>query len=133
MNPSVGLRNIKGRDRIISTLRETICASIEELNFFSQFGVSAPRSVILYGPPGTGKTVLARAVAQETSSKLITISGSDFGKSSEEQGTEILKKTFQQAKNNQPSLIFIDEIDSIFPSVSESSEFGGSGTENGLS
>ncbi|MDE1766804.1 MAG: CDC48 family AAA ATPase, partial [Thaumarchaeota archaeon] len=86
---------------------------------FEKLGVEAPKGVLLYGPPGTGKTLLAKAVAGETNSHFISISGPEIIGKFYGESEERLRELFRQAEENSPSIVFIDEIDSIAPKREE--------------
>ena len=86
---------------------------------FKRLGVEAPKGVLLHGPPGTGKTLLAKAVANETNADFYTIGGPEIMSKYYGESEEKLRNVFQQAEKNAPSIIFIDEIDSIAPKRAE--------------
>jgi transitional endoplasmic reticulum ATPase len=86
---------------------------------FKRLGVEAPKGVLLHGPPGTGKTLLAKAIANETNSNFYTIGGPEIMSKYHGESEERLRGVFQQAEKNAPSIIFIDEIDSIAPKREE--------------
>ena len=86
---------------------------------FKRLGVEAPKGVLLHGPPGTGKTLLAKAVANETNSSFYTIGGPEIMSKYHGESEERLRNIFEQAEKNAPSIIFIDEIDSIAPKREE--------------
>jgi transitional endoplasmic reticulum ATPase len=86
---------------------------------FKRLGVEAPKGVLLHGPPGTGKTLLAKAVANETNANFYTIGGPEIMSKYYGESEEKLRNVFQQAEKNAPSIIFIDEIDSIAPKRAE--------------
>ena len=86
---------------------------------FKRLGVEAPKGVLLHGPPGTGKTLLAKAVANETNSNFFTIGGPEIMSEYHGESEERLRNVFQEAEKNAPSIIFIDEIDSIAPKREE--------------
>src|SRR5437764_14704377 len=89
---------------------------------FKRLGVEAPKGV-LHGPPGTGKTLLAKAVANETNANFYTIGGPEIMSKYYGESEEKLRNIFEQAEKNAPSIIFIDEIDSIAPKSEECGEF----------
>lgn len=80
---------------------------------YSQIGIDPPRGVLLYGPPGTGKTMLAKAVAAESSANIIRMVGSEFVQKYLGEGPRMVRDVFRMAKQNSPSIIFIDEVDAI--------------------
>ena len=84
-----------------------------------RLGVEAPKGVLLHGPPGTGKTLLAKAVTSETNANFYTIGGPEIMSKYYGESEEKLRNVFQQAEKNAPSIIFIDEIDSIAPKREE--------------
>jgi transitional endoplasmic reticulum ATPase len=86
---------------------------------FKRLGVEAPKGVLLHGPPGTGKTLLARAVANETNANFYSIGGPEIMSKYYGESEEKLRNVFEQAEKNAPSIIFIDEIDSIAPKREE--------------
>lgn len=111
--------DIGGLDNTIQKIREMIELPIRHPELFKRIGVSPPKGVLLHGPPGTGKTLLARAVAYETDAHFITISGPEITSKFFGQSEENLRKIFEEAKEKAPSIIFIDEIDSIAPKRGE--------------
>ncbi|MEJ2277100.1 MAG: CDC48 family AAA ATPase [Candidatus Lokiarchaeota archaeon] len=111
--------DIGGLKDSINKIREMIELPIRHPEIFQRIGISPPKGVLLHGPPGTGKTLLARAVAYETESYFITISGPEITSKFYGQSEKNLRKVFEEAKNNAPSIIFIDEMDSIAPKRGE--------------
>src|ERR1700747_2842496 len=117
--PQVTYEDIGGLKDEIQKVREMIELPLRHPEIFEKLGVEAPKGVLLYGPPGTGKTLLAKAVAGETNSHFISLSGPEiFGKNYGEK-EERLREIFKQAEENSPSIIFIDEVDSIYPKREE--------------
>ena len=117
--PSVTYEDIGGISHAIQKVREMIELPLRHPELFTKMGIEPPKGVLLYGPPGTGKTLLARAVANESGANFYTIAGPEvmsmwYGKSEEN-----LRKIFEEAEKNAPSIIFIDEIDSIAPKREE--------------
>ncbi|KAH3899948.1 related to ATPase family gene 2 protein [Saccharomycodes ludwigii] len=107
--------NVGGLSKEIEVLRNCINLPLTKPEIFQEFGVSAPRGVLLHGPPGTGKTMLLRCVANEVDAHVLTINGPSIV-SKYLGGTESkLREIFEEARKFQPSIIFIDEIDSIAP------------------
>lgn len=80
---------------------------------YAQIGIDPPRGVLLYGPPGTGKTMMAKAVANHTDASFIRVVGSEFVQKYLGEGPRMVRDVFRMAKENAPSIIFIDEIDAI--------------------
>jgi len=111
--------DIGGLEAEIQKIREMIELPIRHPELFKRIGIDPPKGVLLHGPPGTGKTLLARAVAYETDAHFITISGPEIMSKFYGQSEENLRKIFEEAKENSPSIIFIDELDSIAPKRGE--------------
>jgi len=115
----VTYEDIGGLEEEIQRIREMIELPIRHPELFKRIGIDPPKGVLLHGPPGTGKTLLARAVAGETDAHFITISGPEIMSKFYGQSEENLRKVFEEAKENSPSIIFIDELDSIAPKRGE--------------
>ncbi|MEK0339149.1 MAG: CDC48 family AAA ATPase [Nitrosopumilus sp.] len=117
--PRITYDELGGLKNEVLKIREMVELPMRHPELFDKIGVEAPKGVLLYGPPGTGKTLLAKAVAGETNAHFISISGPEIiGKYyGESEGK--LREIFAQAKENSPSIIFIDEIDSIAPKRDE--------------
>ncbi|MFX1393716.1 MAG: CDC48 family AAA ATPase [Promethearchaeota archaeon] len=115
----VTYEDIGGLEEEIQKIREMIELPIRHPELFKRIGINPPKGVLLHGPPGTGKTLLARAVAYETDAHFITISGPEIMSKFYGQSEENLRKIFDDAKDNAPSIIFIDELDSIAPKRGE--------------
>jgi len=117
--PAVTYEDVGGIHQAIQKVREMIELPLRHPELFERLGIEPPKGVLLYGPPGTGKTLLARAVANESGANFYSIAGPEvmsmwYGKSEEN-----LRKVFEEAEKNAPSIIFIDEIDSIAPKREE--------------
>ncbi|MBW8871681.1 MAG: ATP-dependent zinc metalloprotease FtsH, partial [Leifsonia sp.] len=110
--PKVTFDDVAGSDEAIEELQE-IKDFLKEPAKFQAVGARIPKGVLLYGPPGTGKTLLARAVAGEAGVPFYSISGSDFVEMFVGVGASRVRDLFQQAKENSPAIIFIDEIDAV--------------------
>ena len=108
----VTFKDVAGADEEKEELTE-IVEFLKNPNEFSNLGARIPKGVLLVGPPGTGKTLLARAVAGEANAPFFSISGSDFVEMYVGVGASRVRDLFQEAKKNQPSIIFIDEIDAV--------------------
>ncbi len=117
--PTVTYEDIGGLDEEVKKVREMIELPLRHPELFDRLGIEAPKGVLLYGPPGTGKTLLAKAVAGETNSNFISLSGPEIMSKYYGQSEENLREIFKQAEENSPSIIFIDEIDSIAPKRDE--------------
>ncbi|MFX0019445.1 MAG: CDC48 family AAA ATPase, partial [Candidatus Hermodarchaeota archaeon] len=115
----VTYEDIGGLEEEIQRIREMIELPIRHPELFKRIGIEPPKGVLLHGPPGTGKTLLARAVAYETDAHFITISGPEIMSKFYGQSEENLRKKFEEAKEMAPSIIFIDELDSIAPKRGE--------------
>jgi transitional endoplasmic reticulum ATPase len=115
----VSYEDIGGLEDEIQKIREMIELPIRHPELFKRIGIDPPKGVLLHGPPGTGKTLLARAVAYETEAHFKTISGPEIMSKFYGQSEENLRKVFEEAKENSPSIIFIDELDSIAPKRGE--------------
>lgn len=104
---------IGGLDEQIKEIREVIEMPIKHPELFENLGIAQPKGVLLYGPPGTGKTLLARAVAHHTQCKFIRVSGSELVQKYIGEGSRLVRELFIMAREHAPSIIFMDEIDSI--------------------
>src|SRR3954452_9363971 len=116
---SITYEDIGGLGDAVSRVREMIELPLRHPELFKRLGVEAPKGVLLHGPPGTGKTLLAKAVANETNSSFYTIGGPEIMSKYHGESEERLRNIFEQAEKNAPSIIFIDEIDSIAPKREE--------------
>jgi len=117
--PVVTYEDIGGLKDVIQKVREMIELPIRYPELFERLGIEPPKGILLYGPPGCGKTLLAKAVANESGANFYSISGPEiysmwYGKTEEN-----LRKIFEEAEKNAPSIIFIDEIDAIAPKREE--------------
>jgi transitional endoplasmic reticulum ATPase len=117
--PSITYEDIGGIRNEVTRVREMIELPLRHPELFRRLGVEAPKGVLLHGPPGTGKTLLAKAVANETNANFYTIGGPEIMSKFYGESEEKLRNIFEQAEKNAPSIIFIDEIDSIAPKREE--------------
>jgi len=117
--PKVAYEDIGGLSDEVDKVREMIELPLRHPELFEKLGVEAPKGVLLHGPPGTGKTLLAKAVASETSANFTSIGGPEIMSKFYGESEERLRQIFQEAAENAPSIIFIDEIDSIAPKRDE--------------
>lgn len=117
---------IGGLDEQIKEIQEVIELPIKHPELFENLGIAQPKGVLLYGPPGTGKTLLARAVAHHTKCKFIRVSGSELVQKYIGEGSRLVRELFVMAREHAPSIIFMDEIDSIGSTRSDSSSGGDS-------
>jgi transitional endoplasmic reticulum ATPase len=115
----VHYEDIGGLDRELQLVREMIELPLRHPELFERLGIEPPKGVLLYGPPGTGKTLIAKAVANEVDAHFITLSGPEIMSKYYGESEERLREVFEEAQENAPSIIFIDEIDSIAPKREE--------------
>ena len=111
--PEVSYEDIGGLEDEIKKVREMVELPLKHPEIFERLGIEAPKGVLLHGPPWTGKTLLAKAVANETNSHFILINGPEIMSKYYGQSEENIRKKFEDAEKNAPSIIFIDEIDAI--------------------
>jgi transitional endoplasmic reticulum ATPase len=117
--PRITYEDIGGLKHEVQKVREMIELPLRHPEIFERIGIEAPKGVLLYGPPGTGKTLLAKAVANETNANFYSIGGPEIMSKFYGESEERLREVFKQAEENAPSIIFIDEIDSIAPKREE--------------
>jgi transitional endoplasmic reticulum ATPase len=117
--PRITYEDIGGLRNEVTKVREMIELPMKHPELFERLGIEAPKGVLLHGPPGTGKTLLAKAVANETNAHFISISGPEIMGKYYGESEERLRQLFEEAEKNAPSIIFIDEIDSIAPKREE--------------
>ena len=110
---------VGGLDKQIKEIKEVIELPVKHPELFDALGIAQPKGVLLYGPPGTGKTLLARAVAHHTDCKFIRVSGSELVQKYIGEGSRMVRELFIMAREHAPSIIFMDEIDSIGSSRGE--------------
>lgn len=118
--PGVSYEDIGGLSEEIKKIREMVELPLKHPELFERLGIEAPKGVLLHGPPGTGKTLLAKAVANESNSNFILINGPEIMSKYYGQSEENLRKKFEEAEKNSPSIIFIDEVDAIASKREES-------------
>ncbi|MDG6995197.1 MAG: CDC48 family AAA ATPase [Nitrososphaerota archaeon] len=117
--PQVAYEDIGGLQDEIQKVREMIELPLRHPEIFEKLGVEAPKGVLLYGPPGTGKTLLAKAVANESNAHFISISGPEIMSKFYGESEARLREIFKEAREKSPTIVFIDEIDSIAPKREE--------------
>ena len=117
--PHVTYEDIGGLKDEIQKIREMVELPLRHPELFERLGIEPPKGVLLYGPPGTGKTLLAKAVANETNAHFISISGPEIMSKFYGESEARLREIFKEAREKAPSIIFIDEIDSIAPKREE--------------
>mmetsp|Transcript_4910 Transcript_4910/g.4296 ORF Transcript_4910/g.4296 Transcript_4910/m.4296 type:complete len:454 (-) Transcript_4910:52-1413(-) len=111
--PKSSYSDIGGLETQIQEIKETVELPLTHPELFEEIGIPSPSGVILYGPPGTGKSLLAQAVANATKATFIHLCGSELVQATSGSGPKLVKQLFDTAKELQPSIIFIDEIDAI--------------------
>ena len=124
--PDSTYETIGGLDKQVKEIKEVIELPIKHPEIFESLGIAQPKGVLLYGPPGTGKTLLARAVAHHTDCCFIRVSGSELVQKYIGEGSRMVRELFVMAREHAPSIIFMDEVDSIGSSRIEGSEGGDS-------
>ncbi len=117
--PEVTYDDLGGLKEQVQKVREIIELPLKHPELFSRLGIEPPKGVLLYGPPGTGKTLLAKAVANEADAHFISIAGPEIMSKFVGEAEERLREIFEEAEQNAPSIIFIDEIDAIAPKREE--------------
>jgi transitional endoplasmic reticulum ATPase len=117
--PSVTYEDIGGLDRELEQVREMIELPMRHPELFNRLGIEPPKGVLLHGPPGTGKTLIAKAVANEIDAHFHTISGPEIMSKYYGESEEQLREVFEEAEENAPAIVFIDELDSIAPKRGE--------------
>lgn len=124
--PDATYEMVGGLGKQIKEMKEVIELPIKHPEIFTALGISQPKGVLLYGPPGTGKTLLARAVAHHTDCCFIRVSGSELVQKYIGEGSRMVRELFVMARQHAPSIIFMDEVDSIGSTRIESSKGGDS-------
>jgi transitional endoplasmic reticulum ATPase len=117
--PEVTYEDIGGITEEVKKVREMIELPLKHPELFERLGIAPPKGVLLHGPPGSGKTLLAKAVANETTANFIAINGPEIMSKYVGEAEKRLRNVFQEAEKNAPSIIFIDEIDAIAPKREE--------------
>ncbi|WP_319506596.1 CDC48 family AAA ATPase [uncultured Methanolobus sp.] len=115
----VTYEDIGGLQRELGLVREMIELPLKHPELFNKLGIDPPKGVLLFGPPGTGKTLIARAVASETDANFISVSGPEVVSKYYGESEQKLREIFEEAQRNAPTIIFIDEVDSIAPKRDE--------------
>ncbi|MFB6361179.1 MAG: CDC48 family AAA ATPase [Halobacteriales archaeon] len=119
--PDVTYEDIGGLDNELEQVREMIELPMRHPELFQRLGIEPPKGVLLHGPPGTGKTLIAKAVANEIDAYFQTISGPEIMSKYYGESEEQLREVFEEAEENAPAIVFIDELDSIAPERGEAS------------
>jgi proteasome regulatory subunit len=123
-SPDVSYADIGGIDEQMEEVRETVEMPIESPEMFDEVGIEPPSGVLLYGPPGTGKTMLAKAVANQTDATFIKMAGSELVHKFIGEGAKLVRDLFELARQQEPAVVFIDEIDAIAAKRTESKTSG---------
>ena len=123
-SPDVAYGDIGGIKEQIEEVRETVEMPLKNPGMFADVGIDPPSGVLLHGPPGTGKTMLAKAVANETDATFIKMAGSELVHKFIGEGAKLVRDLFELARQHQPAVIFIDEIDAIAATRTESKTSG---------
>jgi len=123
-SPEVTYSDIGGIREQIEEVRETVEMPLRSPEMFESVGIDPPSGVLLHGPPGTGKTMLARAVANQTDATFIKMAGSELVHKFIGEGAKLVRDLFELARQNEPAVIFIDEIDAIAAKRTESKTSG---------
>jgi transitional endoplasmic reticulum ATPase len=116
---AVSYEDVGGLKEELQKVRETIELPLKHPELFDRLGIDPPKGVLLYGPPGTGKTLIAKAVANEAGANFYSIQGPEIMSKYYGESEERLRQKFEEAEKNPPSIIFIDELDSIAPKREE--------------
>ena len=111
--PTESYADIGGLETQIQEIKEAVELPLTHPELYEEMGIKAPKGVILYGVPGTGKTLLAKAVANQTSATFLRIVGSELIQKYLGEGPKLVRELFRVAEENAPSIVFIDEIDAV--------------------
>ncbi len=123
-SPEVTYDDIGGIDEQVREVREAVEDPLERPDMFREVGIDPPSGVLLYGPPGTGKTMLAKAVANHTDATFIKMAGSELVRKFIGEGSRLVRDLFELAKEREPAVIFIDEIDAVASKRTDSKTSG---------
>jgi len=123
-SPQMAYEDIGGLDDQIREVREAVEMPLLESDQFDEVGIDPPTGVLLHGPPGTGKTMLAKAVANQTDATFIKMAGSELVRKFIGEGARLVRDLFELAAENEPAIIFIDEIDAVAATRTESKTSG---------
>ena len=123
-SPDVTYSDIGGLEEQMQEVRETVEMPLDRPEMFEQVGIQPPSGVLLYGPPGTGKTMLAKAVANQTDATFIKMAGSELVHKFIGEGAKLVRDLFEVARENEPAVLFIDEIDAIASKRTDSKTSG---------
>jgi len=123
-SPEVTYEDIGGLEEQMQEVRETVEMPLENPDMFGEVGIEPPSGVLLYGPPGTGKTMLAKAVANQTDATFIKMAGSELVHKFIGEGAKLVRDLFEVARQHEPAVLFIDEIDAIAAKRTDSKTSG---------
>jgi proteasome regulatory subunit len=123
-SPDVAYEDIGGIDEQMEEVRETVEMPIKSPEMFDEVGIDPPSGVLLHGPPGTGKTMLAKAVADQTDATFIKMAGSELVHKFIGEGAKLVRDLFELARQEEPAVVFIDEIDAIAAKRTDSKTSG---------
>ena len=123
-SPDVSYADIGGIDEQMEEVRETVEMPLKSPEMFDEVGIDPPSGVLLHGPPGTGKTMLAKAVANQTDATFIKMAGSELVHKFIGEGAKLVRDLFELARQQEPAVVFIDEIDAIAAKRTESKTSG---------
>ncbi len=123
-SPEVTYSDIGGLEEQMNEVRETVEMPLESPEMFTKVGIEPPSGVLLYGPPGTGKTMLAKAVANQTDATFIKMAGSELVHKFIGEGAKLVRDLFEVARQHEPAVLFIDEIDAIASKRTDSKTSG---------
>ncbi|WP_135828522.1 proteasome-activating nucleotidase Pan1 [Halorussus halobius] len=123
-SPGVTYEDIGGLEEQMQEVRETVEMPLENPDMFGEVGIDPPSGVLLYGPPGTGKTMLAKAVANQTDATFIKMAGSELVHKFIGEGAKLVRDLFEVARQHEPAVLFIDEIDAIAAKRTDSKTSG---------
>ncbi|MFT4891303.1 MAG: proteasome regulatory subunit [Halobacteriales archaeon] len=123
-SPGVTYQDIGGLEEQMQEVRETVEMPLDSPEMFDEVGIEPPSGVLLHGPPGTGKTMLAKAVANQTDATFIKMAGSELVHKFIGEGAKLVRDLFQVAREKEPAVIFIDEIDAIASKRTDSKTSG---------
>merc|ERR1712038_1593484 len=111
--PDCSYEDIGGLDIQKQEIKEAVELPLTHFELYKQIGIDPPRGVLMWGPPGTGKTMMAKAVANNTEASFIRVVGSEFVQKYLGEGPRMVRDVFRLARENSPSIIFVDEVDAI--------------------
>ena len=123
-SPDVTYEDIGGLADQLQEVRETVEMPLDRPEMFTEVGINPPSGVLLYGPPGTGKTMLAKAVDNQTNASFIKMAGSELVHKFIGEGAKLVRDLFEVARENEPAVLFIDEIDAIASKRTDSKTSG---------